>query len=427
LIASNPTVLAMLVHSCLQVATTMAATTSELALAALQVLSSLVSVGDVKRRFLTSDLVGAMVSQAFPLCAQLLSAHAGDEHDDRGWAEEPAMLHDGGMDDDEDDEYLFALSLLEDFLLSLGALGHVLPLAEQLLSSHPRVGLSVLDVALSAAPVGLTPHVPVVLQAAITLASSSTNPRIQYQALRVLGSLCETHAEQLPSETIPIILEQLAGAVRSPCTKLSTMASLGFVSVARNALLAEYLPPLLPQILDVLIQGPLSCNGTDTGSLAVRVRAVGAIATLAQACGGEIFEPFYSRIMPGLMPMVLNTTGPLIDLSAASLEAATIIGQAVGKDIFERDAHQLLQWMMPLLQQQSTTSTTTTSSGLMEAMLLACARIASVLEDDFAQYVHVVVPLLLQRIQESPDVSIVVSDNDCDDGTEWFYTSRVSH
>jgi len=96
-------------------------------------------------------------------------------------------------------------------------------------------------------------------------------------------------------------------------------------------------------------------------------------------------------------------------LVGSSLEAATIIGQAVGKDVFATEAHQLLQWMMPRLQPPQGGSSSSSSSSLTETMLLACARIASVLEDDFAPYVHTVVPLLLQRIQQEPDVSIVVS------------------
>jgi hypothetical protein len=102
-------------------------------------------------------------------------------------------------------------------------------------------------------------------------------------------------------------------------------------------------------------------------------------------------------------------------LEASSLEAATIIGQAVGKDMFAHDAHQLLQWMMPRLQQQQQQSQDNGGGGggsMTETMLLACARMASVLEDDFVPYVHVVVPLLLQRIQQEPDVSIVVSHCD---------------
>ena len=116
--------------------------------------------------------------------------------------------------------------------------------------------------------------------------------------------------------------------------------------------------------------------------------------------------------------MVMMMTGGSSTMTAAmetlvgsSLETATIIGQAVGKDVFAPEAHQLLQWMMPRLQQQQQQgSSSNSSSSLTETMLLACARIASVLEDDFAPYVHTVVPLLLQRIQQEPDVSIVVSD-----------------
>jgi hypothetical protein len=403
LLAGNAQVLSTLIQTCLQVATT-STTTSHLQLAALHVVSSLISVGDVKRRFLPAELATAIAQNALPLCAQIMATNAGDTDDDAAWAEEPATLVQDGMDDDEADDYLFALMLLSSFLAHLGALAVVLPLAESLLqdSARARVGLALLDCALTATPVSLTPHLPIVLQAAAALTTSSNSPRTQYQAIRLLGGLCATHSDLIrPSSQV--ILERLAGAVASPCTKVSATASEALVSFCRAdgsspEIMAETLAPFLSDLLTVLIQGPLSWTGTDSGSVAVRVRAIGATACLAEASGDAFGSSFYTRIMPGLLATCqLNST----DLAGAAMEAATLIGQAVGKETFQSDAQQLLQWILPALQQ--------TEPALLEPLLLACARIASVLEEDFAPFVDSVLPLLLSRVQEPPDLCIVVS------------------
>ncbi len=392
-LAGNAQLLSALISTCLQIAQTQSISIP-MQLATLDILSSLISVGDVKRRCLSSEQATAMASIALPICANIM-ANSADDSDDHNisWAQDPATLLENGMDDDESDDYLFAVMLMESFLAHLGALSVLLPCAESLLRKQGHVGLVVLECALAATPVSLTPYLPVVVQAATALAVS-TDSRTQYQAIRVLGTLYETHAESMESSS-QLIMERLAEALSSSCTKVSAMASLALVSCCRNA--PTTVTMYLSALLTVLIQGPLSLTGTDPGSITVRVRAIGATACLAQA-SGEAFQPYYSRIFPGLLGTLHVAS---VDLAGAALEAATIVGQVVGKDVFQSDAEQLLGWIMPALQN--------TESPLIEPLLLACARIASVLEEDFAPYVDTVVPLLLQRVQQPPDVSVTVS------------------
>ena len=157
-----------------------------------------------------------------------------------------------------------------------------------------------------------------------------------------------------------------------------------------------------------LTQGPLSLQGTDPGSITVRVRAMGAAACLAEAMG-EVFVQYYSGLMPGLLASAQLAT---IELAGAAVEAATIVGQAVGKEIFQADAQQLLAWILPVLQQQQALQEGgADSSPILEPLLLACARIASVLEEDFAPHAQTVLPILLHRVQQAPDLSIMVSND----------------
>ena len=368
-------------------------------LASLQVLASLVSVGDVKRRILPANVASSIATTALPICAQLIAEGVDDDIEE--WAVEPASLVEHGMEEDED-QAMFADSLVESFLQHLGApaLTVVLPLVQRLLESedwrHARAGLAVLESGLAATPVSLAPHLPVVVQAACSLASSE-NARVQWQAVRLLGALCEVPTNIRDS---PVVLERLTVALASPCSKVAAMASMGLVSYCRgdeDLDASKCLTPFLNDVLGALVRGPLSLTGTDTGSVTVRVRGINATAVLAEAAS-EDFGQFYSSIMPGLLA---SAQLPVAEIAGAAVEAATIIGQAVGKDLFQADAQQLLSWILPVLQAE-------TSSFPLDQLLSACARIASVLGEEFAPYVDMVLPHLLRRAQAPPDVSIMV-------------------
>jgi len=286
-----------------------------------------------------------------------------------------------------------------------GALSVLLPVVERGLNDTDnrvqRAGLAALECAATAVPRELGPHIPSAMRAAIAAISSSSSIgsyyRVQYQAVRLLGVLCET-TEQVSTE----MLEPLTRAALSPCPKISAMACQALTAYCRaSGEDAETtVVPYLKNVLEALVAGPLS--GKDMG---VKIRAVGAVASLAQVAG-PAFASFYSHIMPGLLQLV-GQTGSFAaqQLAGSSLEAATIIGQALGDEnahLFVNDAHQILQQAVPILQQQQA------SAIPMDQLLAACARIASVLGEAYVPYVEIVLPHLLQRAADKADVEFTV-------------------
>lgn len=417
LLGGQSNVLHGVVKMCLDLAVKVTATDGTIPLAALQVLSSLVSVGDVRHRILPHTLAQEIADAAIPVCAKIM-AEGIDVESIYEWTTEPATLVDDGMEHDNDD-VLFAEGLIESFLQNLAgpALVVAMPLVQRLLQGsptndwrHARAACSILESALVTAPVSLSDHVPEIVRMASSLAETSSsggttaNPWVQYQAIRLLGALCETHSS-VREMYGQIILERLAAAFASPISKVSSMACLGLVSYCRGGSndldAAQCLTPFLPHLLQGLLHGPLSLAGSDTGTVTVRVRAMGATACLAEASGVD-FAPFYGHVMPGLLA---STQIPQVDIAAAALQCVTMVGQAVGKDEFNGDARQVLSWIIPLLKVSHQTSTSPTFA--IEELLVACARIAAVLEEDFAPYVDAILPSLYELAQEPPDVSVV--------------------
>jgi len=394
-----------------------------IALASLQLLSSLLSVGDVRHRVISPAMAQKLAEKVVPACAQLMAQTNSDDEDSNDWISEPATLVEDGIDDEDgNDEAAFAETLMESFLQNLAgpALTVAMPLVRQLLEPtspntsdwrHVRAGLAILESALVAAPVSLAPHVPEILRSAASLAGNDAttgeqqHPRVQYQALRLLGAICETH----PSVCVEhgqTILERTAAALGSPVSKLSSMASQVISSYCRCGIddegtMQQYVVHFLPHLLKALVDGPLSLNDVSTGSVTVRVRAMDAIACLAEA-SEESFCPYYAGVMPGLLAC---TQVPQSDVASAALQSLTIVGQAVGKEMFLSDATQILSWIIPVL--PSNNINTQNASSLASGELLsACARIASVLEDDFAPYVDAILPSIYEIAKAPADISI---------------------
>jgi len=414
-----------------------------IALASLQVLASLVSVGDVRHRVISPPMAQALAEKVVPACAQLMAQAGADDDDGNDWISEPATLVEDGVDDEDgNDEAVFAETLMESFLQNLAgpALAVALPIVRQLLDQsasdqsnwrHTRAGLAILESGLVAAPVALAPHVPEILQSAASLAGGDPqqpqHPRVQYQAIRLLGAICETHAS-VRREHGQKILERTAAILGSPVSKLSSMASQVISSYCRcgadddadddEDTKQQQLVQFLPDLLKALIQGPLSLSDVSEGAVTVRVRAMNATACLAEA-SEEAFRPFYAHVMPGLLASIQV---PQIDVASAALQSLTIVGQAVGKDMFQSDATQVLSWIVPVLSVNNTNAEKP-STFASEELLSACARIAAVLEEDFAPYIDAVLPSLYQIAKAPADISIEegnergLENDNSDDGT----------
>jgi hypothetical protein len=329
---------------------------------------------------------------------------------------------------------MYAESLLCSFLQNLGgaqqSLPVVLPMVESLLSNstqwqHQRAALSILEQCLYAAPVTFAQHAPIAVETALHLASTNGNPRVQFQAMVLLGALCEADDSlgcQIRVQNGGRLLQAMAGLVASRCTKVAAIACLAVVSYCRGGQAStkqdgeSLVTPFLKDILLALVTGPLSLeimNGSsvDSGAVAVKVRAVGAVACLAEATG-EAFVPFYRNVVPGLLgcAQIASNQYDIARLRGAAIEAVTIVGEAVAetsRDLYVSDAGTVMQIVIPLLQSEDAGSN---SSIPMDQVLSACARIAAVMQEEYAPYVKVVLPRLLTKVSAPPDIQFSEGD-----------------
>jgi hypothetical protein len=417
-LAGRTNVLQSTVDMCLGLAHryTKDADQASVALNSVQVLSTLLSVANVRHDILTPSMAQTVAQQAIPVCVQIMVQKI-DQDSIQAWALESATLIDDTVDNDDDDDALFAESLMENLLLYLAtpALNVVMPLVQQMLQStddwrNVRAGLATLEACLVATPLSLAQFVPDVVKAATTVREHIYNPRVQYQAVRLLGALCETHpsVRELYGQ---VILSPMIKALSSPVSKVSAMASMGVVAYCRGNAdgrrdddldAPQFLIPYLAELIQSLLH-PLSVNEFNVGSVTVKVRAMNAVSCLAQA-SAKAFEPFYSQIKAGLMT---SMQVPQEDIATAALQSLTIVGQAVGKDLFLDDATMVLSWVIPLMGTEKDSNFPSPFS--IEVLLTACARISSVLEEDFAPFIDAVLPIVYKQAEEVIDCAFLVT------------------
>ena len=337
------------------------------------------------------------------------------DSDVEGWAAEPVsssvLDKDTFGDDDGEGEYAFEQMVAWVKSSPDIAMAVTLPLLESNLSgnwSQQWAAMVCVQACAEAAPIAFAPHIPTALQAALQLCNSA-NARVVYQAIQLLGVLCETGNFTVWEHFGERILQAITKAASSSSDRVKAMACTTLSSYCRPESAdkldgARFVVPYLSEVLRGLVQGPLS------GPTVVQSRAVQAVICLAHAAGSS-FAPFYPIVMPGLLSLAQHSKSTEyedIKLQTTAIEAATIIGQAIGDEnihMYQDDATKIMQWVIPVLQQGQDES----SNIPMGQLLSACARIATVAGEAYAEYAKVAVPLLIQRASKSTDVEIAVS------------------
>lgn len=307
-----------------------------------------------------------------------------------------------------------------------------------------RAGLAALERLLEASPVAFSQFSSTAVAAA-TASSKDANVRVQFQALQLLGSLCNKHStyklqQGFTGEMISII----CGLMGSSCIKVSNHACNALISFLRgdgstneNCVEGDLIVPYLNSLLEGLGKGPLAYAGViNQDVVVVVVSGINALACVADVVG-KSFEPYYANFMPGLlafmkiglsaqgMPINAGEDSSMAILRGSAIEATSILGQAVGgkeSPAFLQDATQIMQFVLTYLScaNQIATLQAAADAKLSEANVslplpmdkvqASCARISGMMQEDFAQFMPAILPHLLRQAKAKNDMSISEGD-----------------
>jgi len=146
----------------------------------------------------------------------------------------------------------------------------------------------------------------------------------------------------------------------------------------------------------------------EKGKKLVLEQIVTTIASVADSAESR-FAPYYERVMPCLKYILLHAIQPELRLlRGKTIECATLIGLAVGKETFMSDANEIMNM---LLKTQTEFGEQEGDDPQVSYMMSAWARVCTILGQDFVQYLPLVMPAVVKVASFKPEVAIV----ECED------------
>jgi len=243
------------------------------------------------------------------------------------------------------------------------------------------------------------------LRAQIALRFVDEHPRVRWAAINAMGQLETDLGPDLQNayhaRVLPALVHVMDDAANPRVQSHAAAAVINFTENCEKETLTDYLQGLLGKLVE-LLQG---------GVRIVQEQAITAIASVAD-CAEEMFAPYYGSIMPTLKQMLLQCASKEQRLlRGKTMECISLIGIAVGKDIFKADAKEVMD-MFLATQNNAMDPDDPQASYLLQAW----GRVAKALGPDFIPYLNFVMPPLLRSAALRAETDITdVGEDDGDD------------
>uniref|UniRef100_M4B1E7 IPO4/5-like TPR repeats domain-containing protein n=1 Tax=Hyaloperonospora arabidopsidis (strain Emoy2) TaxID=559515 RepID=M4B1E7_HYAAE len=240
------------------------------------------------------------------------------------------------------------------------------------------------------------------------------HPRVQYAALHSIGQLAEDFGEvekgkNFQAKFYAVVMPALTALIQGEQLVLRTRALAASVIINfcnTNVCKAKYVTPYSRALLEALFNTMRSCPRQ------VQEQAITAVASVAKVIGDE-FLCFYDIFIPLAKEVLTNAHGKEYALlRGKSMESIALIGQAVGKERFVNDAMEIMEILVRVQSSEEL------EGPEVQYVAQSCARIGSILKEDFVPYLPFVIPPLIRQAQIQPDIQLldVADDSVEEDG-----------
>lgn len=344
--------------------------------------------------------IPSFVDNLFPLCMSLM---LDIEHDD-DW-------QDTYEDEDMDlSNYDVGLESLDRLALALG--GKVVqPVAFKLIPTflnnqdwkHRHTGLMTISQTAEGCQEEYEAHLAQIVTMVVAL-FQDPHPRVRYAAIHCSAQLATDFQPGFQQQFHAQVVPALLGGMDDPFPKVQSHAATAVVNFVDECD-RKYVEPYLDHILTKLL------NLLRTGRRYVQEQSLSAISAVAD-CAEHLFQKYYDAIIPFLKQILLNANGKQDRmLRARAIECVSLIGVAVGKEKFGKDAQEIMELLMRTQQ-----GGFEDDDPQYQHILQAWSRIAKCLGPDFVPYLNYVMPPLLKSAELQPDV--IVTDIEDEDDLE---------
>ena len=340
------------------------------------------------------------------------------------WALRPdsdayADLEGEGEEEEMAEAALFALDRLSRALGAKAMYKRCVPLLVAALQdgrdwARRRGALLTLSMIAKGCDTALQSHLPELLPFLVTFVQDP-HPRVRYACLVCLAQLCDdlpdgSDGRPFQKQYGGIVLPALVTSLTEPanqayprimaCTALA-VSSFAVPNKCTPKVLKPQLEPLLQSLFHLL----------DTAALFVKEEAMTAVAVVA-AVAEESFRPFFATFVPIVKMLLSEATrdsdGTMCLLGMKALEAFAMMGEAVGREAFRKDAHDILHLISGCHQTPLEAIVAGGEKGHEVAayVMNSTARIGSALGTEFAPYLGNVLPLVLAAAARAPEFKV---------------------
>ncbi|ORX51472.1 ARM repeat-containing protein [Piromyces finnis] len=227
------------------------------------------------------------------------------------------------------------------------------------------------------------------------------HPRVRHAACHAIGQMSTDFADVIQIKFHDKILNALIPVMNDQYPRVqahSAAALVNFAEEVQKQHLAGHLDNIFQHLL-ILLNNPKKY---------VQEQAITAIATVADSAEEE-FIKYYDSIMPYLINILHNANNKEYRLlRGKTMECASLIALAVGKEIFSKNAIEFINILS-----QTQASIKESDDPQIPYLMAAWARICKILGKDFIPYLEIVIPPLLESAKKSPEVALI--DNDEED------------
>ncbi|KAJ2741550.1 importin subunit beta-3 [Coemansia sp. BCRC 34301] len=343
----------------------------------------------------------AQFSQSIvPVCMQMMST----VDDDSEWYTAETI-----EEGDNEEDYVFGEQTMDRLAIALGG-KQLLPIAfnfipQMLASSDWRQRHAAL-MAVSSIGEGCYKIMRGELQKILELIVpffKDPHARVRHAVCNCVGQMSTDFSPQLQEKHHALVLGGLIPVMdEAAVPRVQTHAAAAMVNFAEEAtriVLEPYLDTLLERLLSML----------NSPKRYVQEQAITTIATIADNAQAR-FGKYYGTIMP----MLLNVLAQATDaehrlLRGKTMECATFIALAVGKDVFAPDIPRFVELLTAT--QQAVTDPDDPQASYLQA---SWARLCKLMGADFAPLLPVVMPALLAAARQQPDFAVLEMDEDAE-------------
>jgi len=231
------------------------------------------------------------------------------------------------------------------------------------------------------------------------------HPRVRFAAFQALGQVAYDQEPYVQDTHHESLLAAIVTGLNDVNVRVATNAANAFVSFGEE-LDQDVLEPHIDELMDRLFS---RLKQAQTRSM--QEQALAAIAMVAEIAE-EVFEPYYKHVMPELKAIIARASSDEErTIRGKAFECASLIGDAVGKDVFLPDAQEVMQTMAAAMQKGFAADDTTR-----EYVHEAAGRIATTLKREFKPYVPALLPSVFAVLAQRPKEVDVDSDDEDEKG-----------